>query len=234
MFKLISSPIMLPRYRSKREMIYDFLKREIIRGVYVPGSRFVIDELAARLNVSQIPIREAIQQLEADGFITTEPYTGARITDIDATLIFEVFALLESQETISSRKACVIATEDDLKTLEAMIDEMDGLTDDLEAWSEKNKALHLFICDCARMRLVHKMMQKTFDHWHRLRAHYLKDISTQNTAQIEHHQLLEAMRTRDADRVEAVIRAHNRSALQSYISHLESEGLLRASPDETP
>jgi len=227
---------MLPRYRSKKEMIYDFLKQEIIRGVHVPGSRFVIDELAVRLDVSQIPIREAIQQLEADGFVTTEPYVGARIANIDATLIFEVFALLEAHETICSRKACTCASEDDFATLAAMIDEMDRLIADPEKWSEKNKVFHLFICDCANTVLVRKMMEKLFDHWDRLRLYYLKDVSGQRThaAQAQHHQLLAAMRERDADKVEEVIRTHNQSALQSYIRHLESQGLLDNTKEQVP
>jgi DNA-binding GntR family transcriptional regulator len=227
---------MLPRYRSKKEMIYDFLKQEIIQGVHAPGSRFVIDELAARLEVSQIPIREAIQRLEADGFITTEPYVGARITTIDATFIFEVFALLESHETICGRKACQCASEEDLRTLARMIDEMDSLVDDPEEWSEKNRAFHLFICDCASTLLVRKMLEKIFDHWDRLRLHYLKGVSGQRTrtAQAEHHQLLDAMRQRDADRVEQIIHTHNQGALESYIRHLKSEGLLHTVEEKIP
>ncbi|MEZ4668286.1 MAG: GntR family transcriptional regulator [Anaerolineae bacterium] len=225
---------MLPRYRSKKEMIYDFLKQEIIKGVHAPGSRLVIDDLAARLEVSQIPIREAIQQLEADGFITTEPYVGARITSMDATFIFEVFALLESHELICSRKACQSATEDDLKKLANMIAEMDGVVDDIDKWSEKNKAFHLYICDCARTPLVRKMMEKTFDHWDRLRLHYLKGMSEQRThvAQQEHHQLLDAMRQRDVAQVEQLVHSHNQGALDSYIRHLESEGLLEANEEK--
>lgn len=227
---------MLPRYRSKKEIIYEFLKQEIIHGVHAPGTRLVIDELSARLEVSQIPIREAIQQLEADGFITTEPYVGARITKIDAALVFEVFALLESYETICSRKACYCASEEDLATLTMMISEMDHLIDDTEKWSEKNKAFHLFICDCANTPLVHKMMEKLFDHWDRLRLHYLKDVSGQRThvAQAEHHQLIEALRERNADKVEKIIHSHNQSALQSYIRHLESQGLLHIKEEYTP
>lgn len=220
---------MLPQYRSKKQMIYEFLKQEIIRGVYAPGTRFVIDELAAKLDVSQVPIREAMQQLEADGFVTTEPYVGARIASLDASVIIEIFGLLEAHEVLCSRKACYAVTEDDLKQLQAMINEMDGLVGDSEKWSEKNKAFHLYICDCSKMHLVRKMMERVFDHWDRLRLYYLKDVSGQRTheAQAEHHELFAAMRERDADKVENIIRTHNQRALQSYMRHMESEGLIR-------
>ena len=81
-------------FRSKNEVVYDLLHQAIIRGDYKPGERIVIDELASRLDVSQIPIREALRQLEADGFVTNEPYVGVTVTGISADFIFEIFALL--------------------------------------------------------------------------------------------------------------------------------------------
>jgi DNA-binding GntR family transcriptional regulator len=215
-------------FKSKKEYVYDLLRSEIVKGKHLPGSRLVIDEMAIRLNVSQIPIREAIQQLEADGFVTTEPHVGARVAQIDATFIFEVFALLESMEIICSRTACTLMTDEELATFSQMIADMDQSLEDAETWSEQNKAMHLFICTCAKTMLVLKMMQKVFDHWDRLRLYYLKDIGVERiqTAQAEHKLLLGAFQQRDPDAVEQIIRAHNQSALQSYTQHLQSEGHL--------
>ena len=84
---------MRPIFKSKNEAVYDALRQAIIHGEYEPGSRLVIDDLAATMGVSQIPIREALRQLEADGFITIEPYVGATLTDINANFIFEIFTL---------------------------------------------------------------------------------------------------------------------------------------------
>lgn len=219
---------MAAKFRSKKEIIYETLRDDIVDGQYDAGSRLVIDELAREMGVSQIPIREAIQQLEADGFVTIEPHVGTRIAEIDATFIFEVFALLESMEIISSTIACSTITDDELATLGQMIHEMDAFVTDADAWSQKNKALHLFICECANTQLVMKMMSKTFAHWDRLRNHYLQDI-TQNRiaeAQDQHHKLLAAFEKRDADQVEQIIRNHNQTALASYIQHLEKSGHL--------
>ena len=219
---------MVSEFRSKKDVVYDLLRDDIVKGKYLPGSRLVIDDLANKIKVSQIPIREAIQQLAADGFVTIEPYVGARVTEMDATFIFEVFALLESMEIICSRAACDMVTESQLQTLSNMIVEMDTLTGDIEEWSERNKTLHLFICECAETWLIFKMMQKVFDHWDRLRRMYLHDMASTriDEAQKEHHLLLDAFHKRDVNMVERVIREHNQSALKSYIHHLESGGHL--------
>lgn len=216
-------------FRSKNEVVYDALHQSIIQGEYKPGTRLVIDELARSMGVSQIPIREAMRQLEADGFVTIEPYIGATITEINADFIFEVFALLESMEIICSRTAARLMTDDELDLLEKLILDMDSSIDKPDQWSQENKHLHLFICECAKTGLVQKMMQKVLDHWDRLRMHYLKDVSAQRIkiAQQEHKQMLKAFRARDLDKLERVIHEHNQSALASYIQHLSATGQIK-------
>lgn len=219
---------MSTEFRSKKEIVYDLMRDNILKGKYKPGSRLVIDDLASKLNVSQIPIREAIRQLEADGFVTTEPYVGATVTQIDANFIYEVFALLESMEIIGSRAACGVMTDEQYQQLVQMNADMDQAVSNPDEWAKQNQAFHLFICEIAQTELVQKMMQKVFDHWDRLRQHYLRDISGNRLldAQKEHKQLLEAFKECDPDDVERIIREHNQSALQSYIRHLHSEGHL--------
>ncbi len=216
------------KFRSKKDIVYDQLREDIVKGVHKPGARLVIDELAKEMTASQIPIREAIQQLEADGFITTEPYVGARVAEIDAAFIYEVFALLESMEIICSRSACAVMTDEELEELSQMVMEMDDLLDKPLQWSERNKAMHLFICECAQTTLILKMVQKVFDHWERLRLYYLPDIAMKRIqeAQSEHHQILKAMQDRDPDTAEEILRNHNRSALKSYTRHLKKIGYL--------
>ncbi|MCC6897311.1 MAG: GntR family transcriptional regulator [Anaerolineae bacterium] len=215
---------MLAKFRSKKEIVYDLLRENILTGVYQPGTRLVIDDLATKLKVSQIPIREALGQLEADGFITTEPYVGPTVTPIDANSVSEIFGLLESMEIISSCAACATMTEHDLKSLTQMVNEMDKLLDKPDEWARQNQTLHLFICEIAQTVLIHKMMQKVFDHWDRLRMYYLKDVSTNRLgdAQTGHKQMIEAFKARDAEAVERVIREHNQSAIKSYMQHLEA------------
>lgn len=211
-------------FRSKNQVVYDTLRQGIIQGQYQPGTRLVIDDLAATLGVSQIPIREAMRQLEADGFVTIEPYVGATTTAMDAEFIFEMFAMLEALEIICSRTACQRMSDAELQTLADLIHQMDASVHDPERWSQENRQLHLFICECARTRLILKMMQNVLDHWNRLRLHYLKDVfgSRIHAAQEEHKQILEAFRTRNPDEVEHVIREHNRRALTGYIQHLRA------------
>jgi DNA-binding GntR family transcriptional regulator len=215
-------------FRSKNELVYESLKQAIINGDYKPGSRLVIDQLAIELGVSQIPIREAVRQLEADGFVTIEPHSGATITEISASLIYEIFGLLESIEVTCGRIAAQSMTEEELNKLEDIINGMDGFIDSPAEWSIENRHLHIFICECAQSTLMKKIMHKTFDHWDRLRRHYLRDVFGKriDKAQEEHKQLISALRTHDPNKVEQVAREHNRRALESYLEHLRAAGYI--------
>jgi DNA-binding GntR family transcriptional regulator len=219
---------MRPAFRSKNEVVYTTLRQAIIHGEFKPGTRLVIDELVEVLGVSQIPIREAMRQLEADGFVSIEPYVGATVTEINANFIFELFDILESLEVLCSRTAARTMSDEDLATLAALIEAMDASVDNPEQWSQENKRLHLFICECAHTRLTYKMMQNVLDHWDRLRFHFLRDVFGRRItdAQREHKQILAAFRSRNPDDVARVVHEHNRSALASYIGHLRSTGQI--------
>jgi DNA-binding GntR family transcriptional regulator len=210
-------------FRSKKEFAYDALRDTILEGQLEPGARLVIDELAAALGVSQIPVREALQQLQADGFVTIEPYVGARVTEIDASLICEVFDLMEALEVISGRAACLHMSEDSLAEMESRLRAMDALVTDAERFSQENARLHQFICERGGTPLVARLMAKVLAHWDRLRRHYLQDVFDRRVgkAQQEHWRVYEALGTRDADHVEQVIREHNQAARTAYTDYLE-------------
>ncbi len=209
--------------RSKNELVYMSLKTAIIQGELQPGSRLVIDELATMLGVSQIPVREALRQLEADGFVTIQPHVGTTVTEIQASLLTEVFGLLEALEMISCRAACERLGDRDWQQLEQHLRQMDRLVDDPDGWSAANVAFHQMVCERAETPLVLKMMDKALSHWDRLRSYYhLKDIfaARVQSAHDQHWELFEAMRNCKIDVVEQIIRRHNQAALAAYQAHL--------------
>ncbi len=211
-------------FRSKNELVYAALRSAILQGELEPGKRLVIDELAVELGVSQIPVREALRQLEADGFVTIAPYIGATVTPIEGANISEIFGLLEAMEIISGRAACIHMTTDDIEELERLLRSMDHLPDKPDEWSQANVRFHRLICERGGTLLVKKLMDNTLDHWDRLRRYYLKDVSARRIpdAQRDHWRMFEAIRQRDADLLETVVRDHNRTALAAYRHYLDA------------
>ncbi|NOZ27949.1 MAG: GntR family transcriptional regulator [Chloroflexi bacterium] len=219
-------------FRSKKELVYDSLRDAILAGDLPPGTRLIIDDLASQLGVSQIPIREALQQLQADGFVEIKPYVGATVTEVHTGLVTEVFELLEAMEIISGRAACQRMSDEDLQELEERLRRMDDLLDDLDQWSEANIQLHQFICEKAGTPLVGALMSKVVDHWERLRRLYLSDVFARRVreAQEQHWRMLDALRARDPDLLERLVRVHNRTALEAYADRMGKTEVAEQEP----
>jgi DNA-binding GntR family transcriptional regulator len=208
--------------RSKKEFVTAALRNAILNGELTPGTRLVIEDLAKQLGVSPIPVREALQQLDADGYVVIEPYMGAKVAPIEAESVVEVFSLLETMEVVSSRAACQHMSDSDLKVLEEILSKMDSLLSNPELWSQENRHFHKFICDKSGTRLVGSLMNRVLDHWDRLHRFFLKDVFARRLrqAQREHWKILRALQTRDPAQAETVVREHAKAALSAYEKHL--------------
>jgi DNA-binding GntR family transcriptional regulator len=210
---------------SKKDLVKQALREAILSGELAPGTRLIIDDLASQLGVSPIPVREALQQLQADGYVEIQPFLGTRVTPIEAESVVEVFSLLETIEIVSSRYACLHLSEEEHQSLKQMVANMDELvrTRDAEAWSQENRRFHQVICDHAGTRLIASVLTKVLDHWDRLHRVFLKEVFADRLpeAQEEHRQILSAIEASDPDGVEAVIRKHNRNALAAYEKYLQ-------------
>ena len=74
------------RFRTKQEFVYRTLRDAIMRCELSPGQRLVIDDLARLLEVSAIPVREAIQTLQSEGLVQTIPHVGASVSTYSASM----------------------------------------------------------------------------------------------------------------------------------------------------
>jgi len=70
------------RFRTKQEYVYQALRGAILRGELAPGQRLVIDQIGRRLQVSAIPIREALQLLQSEGLVLSAPHVGSTVAPI--------------------------------------------------------------------------------------------------------------------------------------------------------
>ncbi|GIM91594.1 GntR family transcriptional regulator [Paractinoplanes toevensis] len=147
--------------RSLSTQVYEFLRERIISGELEPGRRLVEREICEQLNVSRIPLREALPQLEADGFIRTMPRRGAMVTQLTLRDIEELFDVRESLEVLAARLAAANPDPIALAGLETRISAARSALDrgsDHEA-AAANVAFHDDVLAMSRNRLLHGLMQ---------------------------------------------------------------------------
>lgn len=90
---------------SMAQAAYLAIREGIIHGNYPPGSRLRERELSEELRMSRVPIREALRQLEAEGFVVTFPNRGAVVSQLSLKDVTELFDLRLSLEVLAARQA---------------------------------------------------------------------------------------------------------------------------------
>jgi DNA-binding GntR family transcriptional regulator len=213
-------------HRTKQEFVYRTLRDAILRCELQPGERLVIDDLARRLNVSIIPVREALQLLQAESLVQVVPHVGTSVTPVSRDSITDVFVVLEGLEISATRLVAERGRASDLALLGGQVDAMEAAlaAGDREEWAALNRRFHLTISELPGLDLVKDLTSKVLDRWDRLRRHYFKGVLANRVeqAQREHQLILEAMRARDLTTLQALVRQHNHGALQAYLSYLDA------------
>ncbi|WIJ45661.1 GntR family transcriptional regulator [Curtobacterium citreum] len=89
--------------------VIDAIRHDIVSGALQPGTRVTEAFLAERHGVSRVPVREALRGLEGEGFVVSRPNAGSRIADIPFDEADDLFAVRESLETATARRAATRA-----------------------------------------------------------------------------------------------------------------------------
>jgi len=214
-------------HRTKQEFVYRTLRRAIMQCELAPGERLVIDELARRLGVSAIPVREALQTLQSEGLVLNVPHVGATVAPISRESIIEVFTVLEGLEVVAAREAARRASAEDVDGLGEIVEGMDRAmaADRYEEWADLNTRFHLALSRLAGMPMLHEMMERVLDHWDRVRRFYFAGVLSHRLeqAQQEHHALVGALRGKDARALEEILRVHNQGAMAAYTVYLQGQ-----------
>lgn len=138
------------------------IRELIISGEFAPGSRLRERELSHALDVSRVPVREALQQLEAEGFIDTSPRRGATVKQITLRDVNELFDVRLSLEVLAARLAAqASARGESSERLQQMMDQAEDATlrHDHQQIPLINTALHAEIVSLGGNSLLESSMK---------------------------------------------------------------------------
>jgi DNA-binding GntR family transcriptional regulator len=215
------------RHRTKQEFVYMTLRQAIIGCDLPPGERLIIEEVARQLRVSAIPVREALQLLQSDGFVVNVPHVGATVAPVSRESVVDVFTVLEGLESVAVRHMVRRATAADVDGLAEFVSRMDEAvaTGELDSWSTLNRRFHLRISVLTDLPMLQDMTVRVFDRWERVRRFYFRDVLMHRVeqAQAEHTEMLAAMRAGAAAELETLVRRHNQGALAAYLARLGAD-----------
>lgn len=217
----MSSKLVPPKgqtFQTKQALVYHTLRDAIMQARLEPGERLVIDDIAKRLEVSPIPVREALQMLQSERLVEHKAHVGAVVSPLSAEDAREIFALLEALETAVFTAAVEHATAANAAELGALVERMRVAKDD-EKWMELNHRFHRTFAEIARMPRALEMLDRVSGEWERLRRHRFREAGHPETtaADCEHQAMVAALVAKDLPALEKLVRTHNRTALAFYL-----------------
>src|SRR5947209_17786667 len=113
--------------QTKQMFVYHTLRDAIMRCELQPGQRLITDVIARQLSVSHIPVREALQLLQAEGLVEAIAHAGASVAPISRDSVIETFTVLEGLAIVATRTAGERMSDTDRGVLAAIVGELDEI-----------------------------------------------------------------------------------------------------------
>lgn len=215
---------------SKSERVYRELRSRIISGRYVAGYRIVLDQVARELDVSPVPVREAIRRLEAEKLVTFTRNVGAEVAAIDVADYTETMQTLAYLEGAATSLAAPHLTEGELDEA----DELNGHLRSMAAsgsfdprqFTDINNRFHRVLCmPCPNAHLT-EMLDREKERISVIRrSMFVFEPARSMTSVNEHARIVELIRTgAHADDIEKASRNHKLRSVREYLEAHPSQG----------
>lgn len=195
-------------FASAEQQAYVYIQDQIVSGALPGGSRLRPEEISKTLGISRMPVREAIRQLSAEGYVTLRANRGPVVTSRTPQQVLELFEIRSALEGLALGIAAKRVTPVNIQELKVELARLRRLESNILAWVDHHDAFHDMLCRfsgraylCAeiqRLRLAIKPYLR----------HYARGHSNPEIKGHEHEHIIEALQSGDSRKSETVIRAH--------------------------
>jgi DNA-binding GntR family transcriptional regulator len=195
---------------SLSERAYQEIRRMIVRLELAPGAVIRDDDLQATLGVGRTPIREALQRLERDQFVTVVPRRGMFVSGVDVadlSILYETRAILEPY---AMRLACARGTTQHWDAMRAELKRVRARSTPDELL-EIDRRCREIVWEAADNRFLTGTLDMLYAQSDRVWHLYLGDVADIHLMIDEHREILAALEAGEADRAAELIEAHMRA-----------------------
>jgi DNA-binding GntR family transcriptional regulator len=202
----------LVRTRSLADQVADSIVEGIAAGIIMPGQKVIEVDLANQLQVSRVPVREALKILEAQGIVVSRPHRGVRVVDFDTRRIAQIYEVRIFLEKLAIRDACNDAENMPalLARLDSAIEQMDQCLarGDLMGVSKADMQFHREICIASDNKIVLILWETLSRHMLIIFEHELKTDADRSRIVDHHRTLRDALGERNFASLEDKLEKH--------------------------
>ena len=188
---------------------YRHIQQALRFGRYRAGDRLIPEDIAVEIGMSRMPVREAFRRLASEGLVVLRPNRGCIVAGLTLDELYESFEMRSVLEGLAVRLAMPRVDADVIDELEVLLDRMEraGSTGGRD-WVTRHQDFHRYISELSgRPKLIHQIaaLHVVIEPYLRIWFDYVeKPLS----AREEHEAVIDAVRSGDAKRAEAVMRDH--------------------------
>lgn len=205
------------RPTTAQEAVLREIREAIMSRRLAPGERVRQVDIANRLGVSSVPVREALQTLESEEQVTYEPHRGYRVVRLSIEEVEEIYRMRELLETDATRQAVPRFDEELIQWLRERLRYLNELIESHEMldYTEANRDFHLRLFEQSKMPRLVRTIERLWQNSEATRGSIFDDPGWKERTKNDHQNIVDACEARD---VEAAIRAqdvHRAEALAS-------------------
>lgn len=215
----------MDEYLPLRDVVFNTLRKAILKGELKPGERLMEIALAERLGVSRTPVREAMRKLELEGLVVMIPRRGAQVANITEKDLNDVLEVRMALENLSIENACKKMTEEQLAELKkaAKVFEATMEEGNLVNLVEADVAFHEVIYQSSDNCRLNQVLNNLREQIYRYRVEYLKEEETRKLLVKEHDEIYEAIRNRDVKTAQEISYQHIENQREAIIRSIREE-----------
>lgn len=212
-------------------MLTDQLKKDIILGVFPPGSKLKPRELAERYDVGTVPLREALSRLVMSGFVEAEDQRGFRVAAASINELLDITRVRQEIESTALRAAIEhgdLAWEANVLAAFHRLDRtprMDAASGELNLeWEIAHEAYHTALLEgCGSNWLIKlsKLLREQADRYRRMSV--AVEGRTKRNVMKEHKELMDAIIARNADKACTLLKKHFAGTTDLAIARIETQ-----------
>ncbi len=198
------------------EYVLNVLRRAILNGELKSGSRLVQADLAAVLDVSTTPVREALRDLATEGLVQFDAHRGAIVSELSADEVHQIYEIRMVLEPLAMRQAVPNITDALLTRLRELHESMLAEPHAVD-WVDRNRVFHMAVYEAStspRLASIIRNLQDASVMY--IGASLQGQPQLRDEANHDHAAILEALTNRDVEAAVTALQAHLRTSIDAY------------------
>lgn len=210
--------------RVTKDIVYYDIKQKIITGELEPDQSLIEETIAAELQISRTPLREALQRLEMEELVVRQPNGRLKIASISKKEVQEIFMVRSMLEGIIAKDAAKLATEKDVQALTKIVEHIEqaskqGNNEDIIFYGSQ---FHNYLYELSGNKTAIKILNMLNDHISRYRRLIPKHSKGRGGKTFQEHQnILNCIAAKDGEAAESAIQEHIMNSLGTAIESIE-------------